>query len=428
MKIFVIGPEGAGKTVFLAMLSHHLAKVSSEVVFEPMDYESTQYVASALDLLECQKWPKSNPQGELRVLRWRFGRKAKSPHQINLFDYSGQDMRSVLLEDDPEKLQGRSRELRMEIDDSDMLVYLLDMDGFIGSGVLMETNENAWLLHTFLTRPTWSGKRRILVVTKADVYAGMISEAGGDIKSMISHHWPKVYNVNEFLSQQEKIKCFALTSVMVTTELDTDGRPVRKPQLPLQSEGFDDLVEGILSGIEKDRPKIVIKETGKILGNVMAALGRLLTFSRKNKGASLFVILVLGYLARFVLTDPYEFTFVTGDRDGAGTNSYVELSLRDQRGKETSVSFGGWYRPWQMSAFEMGKTDTFSRRLRRLESMKELTVEISGSGHKPAWFLVGIQVENLTTGEKAVFSCNSWLGKDEANPGDDPWALRLTAL
>lgn len=428
MKIFVIGPEGAGKTVFLAMLSHHLAKASSEVVFEPMDYESTRYVAGALDLLECQKWPKSNPQGELRVLRWRFGRKAKSLHQINLFDYSGQDMRSVLLENDTEKLQGRSRELRMEIDDSDMLVYLLDMDGIIGSGVLMETNENAWLLHTFLTRPTWCSKRRILVITKADVYAGMISEAGGDLKSMISHHWPKVYNVNEFLSQQEKIKCFALTSVVVTTELDTDGSPVRKPQRPLQSQGFDDLVEGVLSSIEKDLLKIRINEIGKKTNKIMATLGRLFDFSRKNKGASMFVILVLGYLSRFLFTDPYVFTLVAGNRDGAGTNSHVELSLRDQRGRETSVSFGGWYKPWQMSAFEIDKTDIFSRSCHRLESMKELIVEISDSGNKPSWFLVRMQVENLATGKKAVFPCNSWQGKDKANPGDDPWAMRLTAL
>lgn len=428
MKIFVIGPEGAGKTVFLAMLSNHMAKVSSEVVFEPMDYESTQYVAGALDLLECQKWPKSNPQGEIRVLRWRFGRKGKSPHQINLFDYSGQDMRSVLLEDDPKKLQGRSSELRMEIDDSDMLIYLLDMDGFIGSGVLMEANENAWLLHTFLKRPKWCGKRRILVVTKADIYAGMISDAGGDTKTMIGQHWPKVYNADEFLSQRKKIECFALTSVMVSTELDKEGKPVRKPRIPLQSMGFEELIEGILSGMEKGRMKRTVKETGKKVNLVVSALGGLFRIFRKHKGASLLAILLLGYIVRFLITDPYEFTFVTGGRDGAGTNAPVNIQLRDQRGREASVSFGGWYRPWQMYAFENGETDAFGRRCRRLKEMKELKVKISDSGDRPAWFLVEIKVRNLATDEIAIFPCNNWLGKDETNPGDDPWERTLTAL
>lgn len=428
MKIFVIGPEGAGKTVFLAMLSHHMAKVSSEVVFEPVDYESTQYVASALDLLECQKWPKSNPQGEVRVLRWRFGRKGKSPHQINLFDYSGQDMRSVLLEEEPEKLQGRAKELRKEIDDSDMLIYLLDMDGFIGSGVLMEANENAWLLHPFLTRPQWCEKRRMLVCTKADVYAGMISEAGGDLKKMIVQHWPKVYNAAEFLHQQEKIGCFALTSVMVTTGLDDEGKPVRKPRIPLESEGFESLVEGILSGLEKVWITSVRSFASEVFIAMLGPGWSLIKYLRNHKGASLLALLLLGYLVRIPLTDKYAFTIVTGGRDGAGTDATVKIRLFEQQGRETSLSFGGWNRPWQKSAFERDKIDFFSRRCRRLEAMKELTVEITDSGNKPAWFLSGIGVENLTTGEEVTFPCSVWLGKDEPNPGDDPWKLSLTAL
>jgi len=258
MKIFIIGPEGAGKSVFLAMLSHHM-KASSEVVFEPANHYSGNYVAKILDLLDCQKWPDSNRQGEFWVFRWRLGREGQSPHEINLFDYSGQDMRSVLLEEDPEKLASRSKELREEIDDSDLLIYLLDMGGFIGSGGLTEANENGWLLQTFVKRQKWHSKRRILVVTKADVYAGMISEADGDLKKMIERHWPKVYNVDEFLRELKGIECFALTSVMVTTKLDDDGNPVRKPRKPLQSDGFGPLVEGILSGIQKGRLRRFVK-------------------------------------------------------------------------------------------------------------------------------------------------------------------------
>jgi hypothetical protein len=301
MKIFIIGPEGAGKTVFLAMLSHHMAMASSEVVFEPANYDSANYVARTLELLDCQKWPNSNRQGEFRVFRWRLGRKGESPHEINLFDYSGQDMRSVLLEEDPEKLRDRSKELRKEIDDSDLLIYLLDMGGFIGSGGLTEANENGWLLQTFVKRQKWHSKRRILVVTKADVYAGMISEADGDLKKMIERHWPKVYNVDEFLRELKGIECFALTGVIVTTELDDDGNPVRKPRIPLQSDGFGPLVEGILSGIQRGRARRVVKHVGSAIGAVYR-----LCFKRPKVSLLLLGCLgCLGYFGWVLTTEPY---------------------------------------------------------------------------------------------------------------------------
>ena len=275
MKIFVIGPEGAGKTVFVAMLSRFMATHSGELVFDPDDYGSTRYVADALELLECRRWPKGNPEGQIRILSWDFGRKGGKLHKVSLFDYSGQDMRSALLEEDVEKLVGHPKELRLKVDDSDVLIYLLDMDGFIGGGTLGEQNENAWLLQSFLKRPQWRKKRRILVLSKSDLYTAMLSEAGGDPKEVIAQHWPKVYSPAVFHRERNEIECYPIASVRVETKFGEDAIPIRIPAIPLSSEGFEALVEAILTRIERDRFRRTMRKGGKLLGNALSVTGEL---------------------------------------------------------------------------------------------------------------------------------------------------------
>lgn len=251
--VFIIGPEGSGKTVFLEALSRFADSRSDELVFEPSDLHSSQYVANARQLLERGNWPKSNPQGDLKTLKWQIGELDDELHDLILFDYSGQDMRSVLLEEDPDKLQGRTRELREEIDHSDLLIYLLDIDGLIGSGSLLETNENFWLLKTFLTRPDWAEKPKIVVVTKAELYAEMFEESGGDLKKSIGSLLSGNQGGNALRRHLKDVDCYSLTSILTRTKVADDSLPVRVPRIPLQSEGFDSLIEGILSVLDETR-------------------------------------------------------------------------------------------------------------------------------------------------------------------------------
>lgn len=251
--VFIIGPEGSGKTVFLEALSRFADSRSDELVFEPSDFHSSQYVANARQLLERGNWPKSNPQGDLKTLKWQIGELDDELHDLILFDYSGQDMRSVLLEENPDKLQGRKRELREEIDNSDLLIYLLDIDGLIGCGSLLETNENFWLLKTFLTRPEWAEKPKIVVVTKAELYAEMFEESGGDLKKSIRSLLSGNQGGNALSRHLKGVDCYSLTSILTRTKVVDDSLPVRVPRIPLQSEGFDSLIDGILSALGETR-------------------------------------------------------------------------------------------------------------------------------------------------------------------------------
>lgn len=254
LSVFIVGPEGAGKTVFLAALSRFADTNPDKILFEPKDFGSSQYVTNSLQLLDCGKWPKSNPLGDLQTFKWKIGKPDGPHHEISLFDYSGQDMRSILLEDNAEKLQGRPRDLLMEIDHADLLIYLLDADGLIGGGSLLEINENSWLLRAFLTRSNWVKTRRILVLTKADLYTEMIDEAGGDVRTVIGRQLEGSPGGAALSRQLGTVQCLSLTSVKTRTRLVDDSSPVREPKFPIESEGFEPLTKAILSAL-KDAKK-----------------------------------------------------------------------------------------------------------------------------------------------------------------------------
>jgi energy-coupling factor transporter ATP-binding protein EcfA2 len=249
MKISVIGQEGAGKTVFLAMLNYYAAQESSGMVFDSENIESSMYIAQTLEVLGKQKWPMSTLQGSMRVLKWRLGMRGKKSHQIKTLDPAGQDIKKILLNDDLKDLEEHLQPLRKDIEDSDKLIYLLDMSSLIESGDSETDVTNAWLLRAFLKRPEWCSKQRILVISKADKYKGLIEKADGDLKKMIANHWPPaISSPDVLLSQLKKIECFAVTSVKAITHISDEGNPVLKPMIPLESDGFKSLIEYILLG------------------------------------------------------------------------------------------------------------------------------------------------------------------------------------
>jgi energy-coupling factor transporter ATP-binding protein EcfA2 len=249
--VFIIGPEGAGKTTFLAALSRLAIAHPEKLVFEPSDHESSQYVAKALERLERGEWPISNPQENLEICRWKIGRPRKALHEVTLFDYSGQDMRAVLKDNDTGLLQGRPGELRHIVDGADLLIYLFDFDGLIGSGSLSDINDNFWLLRTFLTRPGWTEKHRILVATKADLYSELIAASGGDLREAIVRQLTNVPGSSGLGRHLAGVKCFMVSSALTRTTLDEKSEPSRKPRTPLQSEGFEPLIKEILSVLNK---------------------------------------------------------------------------------------------------------------------------------------------------------------------------------
>ncbi|MDF1811215.1 MAG: hypothetical protein P1V20_03345 [Verrucomicrobiales bacterium] len=238
MNIFILGSEGSGKTVLLAMLSRCAANSQGSFILEPVDYASSQYVIEAQSKLEEGDWPSSTRQGELKQLKWKFGQTGHPLHFMEMYDSAGQDHRAILLEDDPALLSSENQRIRMEIDSSDILVFLFDLAIFYETTNLAELNENAWLFKTFLTRPSWQTKQRIVVATKYDAYQENFNAVGGDTVKVIKNALPTNYSLDHLIDENSEVVYLAVTSVVTETILDGDGNPKRIPEMPLNPSGL----------------------------------------------------------------------------------------------------------------------------------------------------------------------------------------------
>lgn len=246
MKIFIIGPEGSGKTVLLAMLGRFVATERKDLVLEPMDRDASKYVIAALVTLEKGDWPGSTIQAESHALQWRFGARGEPLHEIVIFDAAGQDLRKILLAE--ESLTKEQQSTRVQIDAADVLIYLLDLDGFLGSKELSLRDENAWLLKTFLTKPEWGCKQRLVVLSKADIYADMLAgeTEGAKVREVVKQHLPENYSLAHLVDENAAVSYLAITSVATKTIFDQTGNPVRLPKIPLKSVGISNLIEALI--------------------------------------------------------------------------------------------------------------------------------------------------------------------------------------
>jgi len=267
MKIFIIGPEGSGKTVLLAMLGRYVATERKDLVLEPLDRVASKYVIDALEILERGDWPPSTRQAELPTLLWRFGVRGAPLHEIVIFDAAGQDLRQILLAVEQKSLTAKQQAIRTQIDAADVLVYLLDLNGFLGSEDISLRDENAWLFKTFLTKPEWRNKRRLVVLAKADIYKDMLEtptgqETEGDlVRELVKNKLPRNYTLGHLVDANPTVSYLAITSVATKTAIDQNGDPVRLPKNPLESVGISKLIEALLeeaAGIDRRAASVVL--------------------------------------------------------------------------------------------------------------------------------------------------------------------------
>ena len=252
MKIFILGTEGAGKTVLLAMLSRHVAEKRKDLVLTPADDAAEQYLINTLVALDKEDWPQGTTPAKVETLTWNFGSRGKPLHEIVLFDAAGQDLQKILKLNNPNGLTKELQSIRTQIDAANILVYLLDLNGFLKSKDLSVIAENAWLFKTFLTRPEWRGKRRLVVLSKADIYTHMLAalpnqdSEDAKVRELVKQHLPKNYTLGHLVDAESTVNYFAITSVVTTTRIDPAGNPERRPKKPLRSVGMDNLADAFL--------------------------------------------------------------------------------------------------------------------------------------------------------------------------------------
>ncbi|KAM3625915.1 uncharacterized protein V6R79_019756 [Siganus canaliculatus] len=105
----------------------------------------------------------------------------------------------------------------------------------------------------------------------------------------------------------------------------------------------------------------------------------------------------------------YMLTFSTGHRHGAATSSQVTITLHGTEGESEPHHLMDQEKP----VFERGGVDMFLLTTHfSLGDLQSIRLWHDNSGAHPAWYVNKVMVQDLESGQKWHFLCNSWLAVD----------------
>ncbi len=253
MNIYIIGPMGAGKTVFSYMLNDYIEQhPKNRITFKASDWNTKSHLAAIGQTLKNHQWPLGTRKLTLLQWDWQwirgFGtRQAK----FTLIDPPGEDIES--------ELRGDSTNLRIleNIRSADVLFILLDLHEHQCESAIKRT-QNAWIAENVLKNAN-SRQRIVLGVLKGDLMIHLLPVPAWPDKTsvldLIGKMMPE-FNLAAFKIQLEASKVQALVfSAIFHTEARRDDDDIleRVPSLPLRSEGLDLFVTAITKGHSDNR-------------------------------------------------------------------------------------------------------------------------------------------------------------------------------
>lgn len=247
MKILTLGREATGKTVFISMLTDYLTGKNSDLNIHVDGLEIAKTLDSNLQTLKKGEWPNKHNQGQpQKMLTFNLGK--VNGRKIHFWDFPGEHFKKSVLDPTAPDPDGHLKKLRETIDDAHILIYLLDLGGFLNEND--EMVENTWLFREFLTNKKWKSRKRIVVLSKSDLYSGLIEAADGDVKQVIIDNWPDgIVACPMTMESHAKVGFFAVSSIEVKSK-KVNGVNQWMPDSPLKSEGMEVLAEKILDGMK----------------------------------------------------------------------------------------------------------------------------------------------------------------------------------
>ncbi|MBE6401426.1 MAG: hypothetical protein E7037_05295 [Verrucomicrobia bacterium] len=130
-KITIIGSSGAGKTVFISVLAERFSER-----FLPKNQKTKRYTAEIYgDLVDEQKWPDSTGAGQIKDLAWELTLHDGISADVSVLDTPGQDIQDIYSGDE---LTTKQKELKDEIDKSDVLVLFVNLVDIINGKTYRE--------------------------------------------------------------------------------------------------------------------------------------------------------------------------------------------------------------------------------------------------------------------------------------------------
>ena len=254
-KVAIVGVEGSGKTVLMAVLGDRYAQGTDGVLLRPLNRETYKYYTSEAENLRNGKWPLATSADTSKNLEWSLmlqGRKDASPTELctlSFLDYGGEVYRLAFGGARPSERNMLFKDsiaaLKSHVRNADALVVLVNLSDIINGTAQDEKSiETGWLSQAILAYAFAQGekKRVALVFSQSDAYAQTISRCGG-IRGTLKRYLREVD-----AAFGNRLKLFAVSAVK--TKAAPDGFAV--PDGRLDSTGIEALMKWIADATMKN--------------------------------------------------------------------------------------------------------------------------------------------------------------------------------
>lgn len=271
LKIFIVGPVGAGKTVFASMLNVYvMAHPEQGVRFKAADWKTKEHFADIHDILARQEWPSGTlplKAGEkVTELRWEwtFGRRQAS---FNLVDPAGEDIERAM------RGEGGQLPILDCIQAADVLFVLVDLHGHHGD-MAKKRAQNGWIIEKVLSHGM-KARRLVIGISKGDLDHRLPAEDWTDKEKMmalISESMPE-FNLKAYRAQLQSSKVQVVMFSAVATESYLDHQEVlrQRPKKPLASLGLEVFVRSITEAHHHKKNEALVQNVaGKTLTTILS--------------------------------------------------------------------------------------------------------------------------------------------------------------
>lgn len=269
LKIFIVGPVGAGKSVFASMLNAHvMAQTGAGVKFKAGNWNTKRHLSKIQAVLAKQEWPpgtlalKVGEKPLELIWEWEFGRHRAI---FSLVDPAGEDIERAM------RGEGDNLPIIDCIRAADVLFVLVDLHGHQGDADTKRI-QNAWIVENAL-KQAMNARSIVIGISKGDLEHRLPTEAWTDkekLMALISESMPE-FNLTGYSPQLQSPKVQMVMFSAVATEPYWDHQDVlrQRPKKPLTSRGLEVFVKSITEAHDhKKREGMVKKVTGNSIRTV----------------------------------------------------------------------------------------------------------------------------------------------------------------
>lgn len=248
-KVAIVGVEGSGKTVMLAVLGALYSQVDENGYFlEPQDRDTLAYVRRVCGILQSGKWPGATETDCAFGLKWHLRKqtgkagKSKVVCEVSCLDFAGEVYRSAFSGNQNRGLGTQIRELKEYLRGADTIVLLLNLRDSITRGLgdrrAVDAEYSALAMLKFVLEPADAVQRLprvLLALSQADAYAATLDACGGP-KDTLKKYLPLIASHFGYLD------VVAVNSCGTTT----DGNGHCVPDRNLSLAGLKPMLDWIL--------------------------------------------------------------------------------------------------------------------------------------------------------------------------------------